>query len=144
MILLTREPLNPKTITRSVEDQGNGAVVTFLGVTRNQTDGRGVLYLEYEAYPSMAEKMLARIALEVEAQWGIRRCSIAHRFGRLEIGEVSLVVAIGSPHRAQAFTACAYVVDRIKEHVPIWKKEFFVDGEVWVGMEGRHATPSTR
>lgn len=132
-------------ITRSVEAPGNGAVVTFLGVTRNQTEGRSVLYLEYEAYPGMAEKMLARIAWEVEAQWGIRHCSIAHRFGRLELGEVSLVVAIGSPHRAEAFAACAYVVDRIKEHVPIWKKEFFADGEVWVGMEGRrHGAPSIR
>jgi len=145
MILLTREPLDPEAVARTVEDPGNGAVVTFLGVTRNQTDGRGVLHLEYEAYPEMAAKMLGRIAQEVEARWDIRHYAIAHRFGRLEIGEVSLVVAMGSPHREEAFAACAYVVDRIKENVPIWKKEFFADGEVWVGMEGHHhRQPSLR
>jgi len=139
VILLTRNPLDDIAITATVRDPRNGGVVTFLGVTRNQTDGRKVLHLEYEAYPDMAEKMLEQIALEVKSKWAMSECSIAHRFGRVEIGEVSLVVAVGSPHRAEAFAACAFVVDRIKENVPIWKKEFFADGETWVGMEGRHA-----
>ncbi len=141
MILLTRQQLDPEAITASVSDNANGAAVTFLGVTRNETDGRPVMYLEYEAYEEMAEKLLARIADEIRERWSIRDVAIAHRFGRLEIGEVSLVVAIGSPHRGEAFAACQYAVDRIKQDVPIWKKEVFEDGEVWVGTETeRHPT----
>ena len=145
MILLTREPLDPEAITATVRDDANGGVVTFLGTTRNETDGRRVLYLEYEAYEGMAEKMLARIAEEIHERWGTRHVSIAHRFGRQEIGEVSLVVAVASPHRVEAFAACQYVVDRIKQDVPIWKKEVLEDGEVWVGIEGEHrASPLSR
>jgi len=141
VIQVTREPLDPEAITAAVRDDASGGVVTFLGTTRNETGGRRVLYLEYEAYEDMAGKMLARIADEVAAKWGIHRASIAHRFGRLEIGEVSLVVAVASPHRVAAFEACQYVVDRIKENVPIWKKEVFEDGGVWVGLEaGHHAS----
>ncbi len=136
MILLTRRPLDPEAISATVHGNANGGVVTFLGTTRNETDGRRVLYLEYEAYEDMADKMLARIAQEISERWGITDVSIAHRFGRLEIGEVSLVVAVASPHRSEAFAACQYVVDRIKQDVPIWKKEVFENGEVWVGTEG--------
>jgi len=141
VILLTRESLDPETITATVRDDANGGVVTFLGTTRNETDSRRVLYLEYEAYEGMAEKMLARIAGEIHRWWGTRHVSIAHRFGRLEIGEVSLVIAVASPHRAEAFAACQYAVDRIKQDVPIWKKEVFEDGEVWVDTKGAHHTP---
>ena len=146
MILLTRERLDPEAITATVRDDANGGVVTFLGTTRNETDGRRVLYLEYETYEGMAEKMLARIAEEIHERWGTDHVSIAHRFGRLEIGEVSLVVAVASPHRVEAFAACQYAIDRIKKDVPIWKKEVFEDGEVWVGVEGeRHrASPLSR
>ena len=142
MILLTRDPLDPEALTATVRDAANGGVVTFLGTVRNNTDGRQVLYLEYEAYEDMAEKVLARIAQEVTERWGggIVHTSIAHRFGRMEIGDISLVVAVASPHRAEAFAACQYVVDRIKQDVPIWKKEVFQDGEVWVGMEGQHTS----
>ena len=143
MILLTRKPLDSEAITTTVHGDANGGVVTFLGTTRNETDARRVLYLEYEAYEDMAEKMLARIAQEIRERWGITDVSIAHRFGRLEIGEVSLVVAVASPHRAEAFAACQYVVDRIKQDVPIWKKEVFENGEVWVGTEGhQHSLPT--
>ena len=135
MILLTREPLNPEAITAGVRDNANGAVVTFLGTTRNETDGRRVLHLEYEAYEGMAQKMLSRISEEIHERWGTGHVAIAHRFGRLEIGEVSLVVAVASPHRREAFAACQYAVDRIKQNVPIWKKEVFEDGGVWVGVE---------
>ncbi|MBI4339469.1 MAG: molybdenum cofactor biosynthesis protein MoaE [Chloroflexi bacterium] len=145
MIYLTQKPLDTEALTATVGNPGNGSVITFLGVTRDQTEGRQVLWLEYEAYPTMAEKMLGRVAEEVRERWGIERLSIAHRTGRLEIGEVSLAVAVGSPHRAEGFAACAYVVDRIKENVPIWKKEVFANGEVWVGMEGhRHAVAPER
>ena len=142
MILITREPLDPEAITATVRKDTNGGVVTFLGTTRNDSDGRRVLYLEYEAYEGMAEKMLGRIAGEIRQRWGITDVSIAHRFGRLEIGEISLVVAVASPHRGEAFQACQYVVDRVKQNVPIWKKEVFEDGEVWVGIEGQeHPAP---
>ncbi len=143
MILLTRKPLDSEAITVTVHSDANGGVVTFLGTTRNETDGRRVLHLEYEAYEDMAEKMLTRIAQEIRERWGITDISIAHRFGRLEIGEVSLVVAVASPHRSEAFAACQYVVDRIKQNVPIWKKEVFENGELWVGTEGQMRTAGT-
>ena len=131
MILVTREPLDPEAVTATVRRESNGAVVTFLGTTRNETVGHRVLYLEYEAYEGMAGKMLTRIAGEVSDRWGIADVSIAHRFGRLQPGEVSMVVAVASPHRAAAFEACQYVVDRVKQNVPIWKKEVFQDGAAW-------------
>ncbi len=137
MILVTREPLDPEAVTATVRRESNGAVVTFLGTTRNETGGHRVLYLEYEAYEGMAGKMLTRIAGEVSERWGIADVSIAHRFGRLQPGEVSMVVAVASPHRASAFEACQYVVDRVKQNVPIWKKEVFQDGAAWVGIEGQ-------
>lgn len=135
MILVTRDPLDPEAITATVRHPASGGVVTFLGTTRNHSNGRAVLYLEYEAYEGMAERELARIAEESRERFGVREVSIAHRFGHLDIGDISLVVAVGSDHRREAFAACAHVVDRIKETVPIWKKEVFQDGEVWVGMD---------
>ena len=138
MILVTREPLNTEAVTATVQKESNGGVVTFLGATRNETEGNRVLYLEYEAYEGMAGKMLARIAEEVSERWGIADVSIAHRFGRLQPGEVSMVVAVASPHRQEAFQACLYTVDRIKENVPIWKKEVYEDGEEWIDIQGQH------
>ena len=143
MILVTREHLDPEAVTATVRRDSNGGVVTFLGTTRNETGGRRVLYLEYEAYEGMAEKMLARIAGEVSERWGIADVSIAHRFGRLQPGEISMVVAVASPHRAAAFEACQYVVDRVKQSVPIWKKELFQDGAMWVGIQGQEQTATT-
>lgn len=135
MIEITYEPLDPEAITARVQSASNGAVVTFLGVTRDNTNGRKVLHLEYEAYRPMADKMLAQIVDEIRERWGITDVAIAHRLGRLELGELSLVVAIASPHRKEAFAACQYSVDRIKQMVPIWKKEFFEGGEVWIGSQ---------
>ena len=132
MILITADPLDPEATTSLVLKSSNGAVVTFLGVTRDTTAARRVLHLEYEAYRPMADKKLAEIAYEVSAEWPIEDVAIAHRVGRLEIGDVSLVVAVASPHRRDAFAASQHVVDRIKQTVPIWKKEFFEGGEVWV------------
>ena len=132
MIEITFEPLQPEAITASVKSSSNGAVVTFLGTTRDASEGRNVLHLEYEAYRPMADKKLAEIAQEVRQRWGIEDVTIAHRLGRLEVGEISLVVAVASPHRKEAFAACQHAVDRIKQTVPIWKKEYFEDGEVWV------------
>ena len=135
MIEIAQEPLDAEAITATVRKDSNGAVVTFLGTTRDSTDGRKVLHLEYEAYRPMADEKLAEVANEMRQRWSIEDVAIAHRIGRLEIGDVSLVVAVASPHRKEAFAACQYSVDRIKQIVPIWKKEFFEGGEVWVGSQ---------
>ena len=135
MIEITDAPLDAVAITATVRSDSNGAVVTFLGSTRDSTGNRKVLHLEYEAYRPMADEKLAEVAGEMRQRWSIEDVAIAHRIGRLEIGEVSLVVAVASPHRKEAFAACQYSVDRIKQIVPIWKKEFFEGGEVWVGSQ---------
>ena len=132
MIEITYEVLDQEAITERVRDSSAGAVVTFLGTTRDVTADRKVLYLEYEAYVPMAEKKLAEVAHEMLAKWPLHAVAISHRLGRLEIADVSLVVAVSSRHREDAFAACQFSVDRIKQTVPIWKKEFFEGGEVWV------------
>ncbi len=135
MIQVTRQPVDPDAVTATVLGPANGGVVTFLGTTRDHTGGRRVVSLEYEAYEDMAHRELERIAREAAERFGVRAVSIVHRFGHLNIGEISLVVAVGSSHRREAFAAAQYAVDRIKETVPIWKKEVFEDGEVWVGID---------
>ena len=132
MIQITHEPLVPEAVTAQVRSEANGAVVTFLGTTRQATGDREVLHLEYEAYRPMADNKLAEIAQELRERWSIEDVAIAHRLGRLEVGDISLVVAVASPHRREAFAASQHAVDRIKQTVPIWKKEFFEGGEVWV------------
>ena len=134
MIEITNEVLDPVAVAAKVSRGTNGAVVTFLGVTRNFTGDRQVLRLAYEAYRPMADTKLAEVADEMRNRWPVE-VAISHRLGTLEIGEASLVVAVGSPHRKDAFEACHYSIDRIKQIVPIWKKEFFADGEVWVGSQ---------
>ena len=134
MIEITNEVLDPAAVAAKVSRDTNGAVVTFLGVTRNFTGVRQVLHLAYEAYRPMADAKLAEVADEMRNRWPVE-VAISHRLGTLEIGEISLVVAVGSPHRKYAFEACHFSIDRIKQIVPIWKKEFFADGEVWVGSQ---------
>ena len=129
------EELDAQAITASVENDGAGAVVTFLGTVRDNARGRPVTHLDYEAYPEAAEKMLAKIAAEMRDRWPVLRVAIEHRTGKLAIGQVSVVIAVSSAHRDAAFEACAYAIERIKEIVPIWKKEFYEDGEVWIGSE---------
>ncbi|MBI4337741.1 MAG: molybdenum cofactor biosynthesis protein MoaE [Chloroflexi bacterium] len=142
MILITHERLELEALTAQARGPSNGAVVTFLGTTRDRTEGRRVLYLEYEAYGPMVDNKLQEILGEIRERWGITDAVVAHRIGRLEVGEVSLVVAVAAPHRKEAFAACTYIVDRIKETVPIWKKEVFEDGHVWVGSEEAGVTTS--
>jgi len=137
MIHITGEPLNPEAITNTVRKNSNGAVLTFLGITRNFSEGRNVLYLEYEAYQPMAQNMLLQIKSEVNAHWNIEDMAIAHRIGHLDVGDISLIVAIGSPHRKEALEASEYAIDRIKQIVPIWKKEVFEGGEEWLGDEDK-------
>lgn len=131
---VTENPVDSRIIANMVHLPSNGAVATFEGVTRDETGGSRVLHLEYEAHDSMANKVLAQVLEETIYRYGVSTIAARHRLGRLEIGDVSLVVAVGSPHRAEAFLAAQYAVDRIKQIVPIWKKEFFADGSVWVGM----------
>ena len=135
MIEITHDVLDAESITSQVKHDAAGAVVTFLGTTRDHTGDRRVLFLEYEAYRPMADQELARVAEEIGARWDLTGIAIAHRLGRLELGETSLVVAVSAGHRKDAFEACLYGVDRIKQIVPIWKKEHFEDGEVWVGSQ---------
>ena len=124
----------------------NGSVITFLGTTRLFNEGRKVLYLEYETYPEMAAKELEKVRQEIRERWGISDVAIAHRLGRLEIEDVSMIVAVASPHRKEGFQAAAYVVDRVKESVPIWKKEYFEGGSHWVACDDHemreHPTPA--
>jgi molybdopterin synthase catalytic subunit len=132
MIEITGDPLDPDRITSQVRKDSNGAVVTFLGTTRSFSDGRRIVELEYEAYEEMARNKLEEICQGLRAESDVEDISIAHRIGKVDIGQISLVVAIASPHRQDAFTACQKAVDRIKEIVPIWKKEIFEDGACWV------------
>lgn len=134
-IHITHDQLDPGAVAAAVEHPGAGAIVTFVGTTRDNTAGRSVLFLDYEAYRPMADEQLARVADEMRERWDLRGVAIHHRLGRLEIGEASLVVAASSPHRKDAFEACHFSIDRIKQIVPIWKKEFFEGGEVWVGSQ---------
>lgn len=135
MILITNDPLDTALAVSQVESPAAGAVAVFVGVTRNNTAGRKVLFLEYEAYRPMADRQLGRVADEMRERWDLQGVAIHHRLGRLEIGEASLVVAASSAHRQAAFEACHFSIDRIKQIVPIWKKEFFEGGEVWVGSQ---------
>jgi molybdopterin synthase catalytic subunit len=133
MFKITSEDIELGDVIRAVEAGDAGAIVHFLGVVRNNTEGRKVSYLEYEAYPPMAEKKMAEIAQEIHEKWGLDRVAMIHRVGRLEIGEVSVAVAVASPHRKEAFEACHYAMNRLKQIVPIWKREVWVDGEEeWV------------
>lgn len=134
-IHITHDELDLGAVAAAVEHPGAGAIVTFVGTTRDNTAGRRVLFLDYEAYRPMADEQLARVADEMRERWDLRGVAIHHRLGRLEIGEASLVVAASSPHRKDAFEACHFSIDRIKQIVPIWKKEFFEGGEVWVGSQ---------
>jgi molybdopterin synthase catalytic subunit len=141
MIEITRQPLDPERITSQVRQDTNGAVVTFLGTTRIFSEGKRVVKLEYEAYEEMALKKLEEIRQEMRAEFGVEDIAIAHRIGPVDIGQISLVVAVASPHRKEAFHACHKVVDRVKEIVPIWKKEVFEDGSRWVACEDHDFLP---
>jgi molybdopterin converting factor subunit 1 len=132
---VTADVLDSQAIAARVEDDGAGAVVTFVGVVRDNARGRGVLWLDYEAYAEAAEVQLRRIGDEMHARWPILAIAIEHRTGRLAIGEASVVIAVSSAHRDAAFQASAYAIERIKQIVPIWKKEAYDDGETWIGSE---------
>ena len=129
---IVQDPISLDEVVSRLVDPAIGAVVTFVGTVRGDTDGRQVLYLEYEAYPEMAEQVLAQVADEVCARWtDVQQVAIVHRVGRLQVGEVAVVIALSAAHRRQTFDALRYAIDRIKEIAPIWKKEVWADGAEW-------------
>src|SRR5216683_7737790 len=135
LILLAHNPIDTDALIDHVHTAADGAIVTFDGCVRNQSHGRRTLYLDYEAYESMALAKMGEIAAEVHTKFQIDRVAIAHRLGRLEIGETSVFIAVSAPHRAAAFEACRFAIDTLKRSVPIWKKEYFEDGAVWADGE---------
>jgi molybdopterin synthase catalytic subunit len=138
--LVTCAPLDVAGASALVSTRGDGAVTTFVGLVRDHNVGRRVLWLEYEAYGPLAVKAFQQIASEAAARWADARLAIHHRTGRVEIGEASVVIAAASPHRAEAFAACRYAIERLKQIAPIWKHEHFDGGEVWI--EGATADPA--
>ena len=134
-IEITRSRIPNAEIAAQVRTDADGAVAAFDGCARNHSHGRTTLYLEYEAYEEMALAKMREIAAHIHANYAIRRVAMVHRLGRLEIGETSVFIAVSAAHRAAAFDACRYAIDTLKKTVPIWKKEFFVDGAVWADGE---------
>jgi MoaE-MoaD fusion protein len=130
---VTEAPLSLEAVAAEVADERAGAVATFTGTVRRQSRGREVTHLEYEAYAEMAEDVMARLAGDLEARYDLCSIAIHHRVGRLEVGEASVVIAISAPHRQDALAACKDAIDRLKETVPLWKKEVYEGGEEWVG-----------
>jgi len=132
LIQITREPLDRKALVAAISDAGVGGIVIFEGVVRNNARGKQIRYLEYDVYPEMAIQQIREIIAEAEKRWDVEHVAVAHRVGRLEIGEASVIVVVATPHRAEAFDACRYIIDTLKTTVPIWKKEVATSGEEWV------------
>jgi len=130
---LTDQPLSLDAVVDEVRDDGAGAIATFIGSTRVQSRGRTVVHLDYEAYEGMAEQVMAEIADELKARYGVTAIAIHHRTGRLEIGEASVAIAVSAAHRQEALAACKDAIDTLKERVPLWKKEVYEGGEEWIG-----------
>ncbi len=135
MFRVTRKTIDLQELVAFVTDPAAGALVTFIGTTRDNNEGRKVIALDYEAYPEMAEKELARLGEEAKKKWNIQRMAIVHRIGPVQITEPSVIIAVSAAHRADAFEACRFAIEEIKRSVPIWKKELFEGGEVWIGTQ---------
>ena len=139
---VTSEPLDPCAFLRDCASASDGAAVLFIGVVRNQNEGREVGHLDYQAYPPMAEGTLREIAEEAARKWETGSISIAHRYGRLEIGDVSVAIVVAAPHRGDAYAASRYIIEELKKRVPIWKREGYLDGESeW--LRGNMPEPAT-
>jgi molybdopterin synthase catalytic subunit len=135
MFRVINQAIDLQELVRFVSDPEAGAIATFIGTTRNHNDGRKVIALDYDGYPEMAEKELARIGAAARKQWRICRMAIVHRLGPVQITEASVMIAVSSGHREAAFAACRFAIEEIKKTVPIWKKEVFEGGEVWIGTQ---------
>jgi molybdopterin synthase catalytic subunit/molybdopterin converting factor small subunit len=130
---LSAEPLSLDAVVDEVRSDAAGAIATFTGTTRVQSRGRSVIHLDYEAYEEMAEQVIAQIAVELKGRYDLCEIAIHHRTGRVDIGEASVVIAVSAPHRQDALAACKDAIDTLKKRVPLWKKEFYEDGEEWIG-----------
>ncbi len=142
LVAVTSDPLDLESLTRyvgSYDPGAHGAVASFLGIVRGENMGRRVTHLEYEAYEPLAIRVLEQILAEASGRWPASRLAIHHRIGRLAIGEASVAIAAASPHRADAFAACRYAIERVKQIAPVWKHEFFEGGDAWI--EGAVANP---
>ena len=135
MFEIVSHPIDVAAVSAAAGDPAAGAIVTFVGTTRDHNDGRRVLRLEYEAYPEMAVAEMRKIGDEAGRRWPVERVAIAHRIGVVPIGEASVVIAVSAGHRLAAFEACHFAIDRLKQVVPIWKKEHFEGGEIWIGSQ---------
>ena len=145
MFRITRMPIVLDRLIAAVGDPAAGAVVTFLGTTRNENAGRRVIRLEYEAFATMAQKEMRKLATAARKRWPLRGVAMAHRIGVVPVGEASVGIAVSSGHRREAFEACHWLIDRLKEIVPIWKKEHFRGGQVWIGpQQGGPPAPRKR
>lgn len=138
MYEIVAHAIDVAAVTAAVADPTTGATVTFVGTTRDHNDGRSVTRLEYEAYPEMAIAEMRKIGETAQQRWPIARIAIVHRIGVVPIGEASVVIAVSASHRRAAFEACHFAIDRLKEIVPIWKKEHFEGGEIWIGSQTGH------
>ncbi len=132
MITISDKPLDVQAVIEAVQTEEAGAINVFIGTVRNQTAQKNVVGLDYEAFEAMAIRKMQEIAEEAKAKFPVLKVAIAHRVGKLKLGEIAVVIAVATPHRAESFAACKFIIDTLKEVVPIWKKELFEDGDVWV------------
>jgi molybdopterin synthase catalytic subunit len=139
MFRVTNKPINLQELVDFVTDPEAGAIATFIGTTRNHNEGRRVIALDYDAYPEMAEKELGRIGMEASQKWQLCRVAIVHRIGPVEISQSSVMIAVSAGHREAAFAACRFAIEEIKKTVPIWKKELYEGGELWIGTQSGQA-----
>src|SRR5262245_19930530 len=135
MFRVTPGPISVDRLLRMVRDPRAGAVVTFLGTTRNTNVGRKVVRLEYEDFATMAENEMRLLAVEAAGRWPLCKTAMVHRTGRVPVGQTSVAIAVSAGHRGEAFAACRWLIDRLKEIVPIWKREHFAGGTVWIGPQ---------
>lgn len=132
MITISDKPLDVQAVINAAQTEQAGAINVFIGTVRNQTANKSVVGLDYEAFEAMAIKKMEDIAEQAKAKFPVLKVAMAHRVGKLKLGEIAVVIAVATPHRAESFAACKFIIDSLKEIVPIWKKEIFEDGEVWV------------
>lgn len=141
MFRVTDRPIDLQELVSYVTAPEAGAIATFIGTSRNHNEGRKVIALDYDGYPEMAEKQLARIGEAARSKWQICRIAIVHRLGPVQITEASVMIAVSAAHRDAAFAACRFAIEEIKKTVPIWKKEVFEGGEVWIGTQTGQPLP---
>lgn len=144
IVELTRVPIASRELIARLKAPGDGAVVVFEGIVRNNSRGRETLYLDYEAYEPMAQRKMEEIVAELRANYPVDAVALVHRLGRLQIGETSVLIAVSAPHRGAAFDACRWAIEHLKRVVPIWKKEYFADGAVWVEGHPPNAAAASR